>query len=178
MRSLVIPALLALALAACSGRDDASVQQAGSARSTVVQRAPLPALGPGDLVITTRGGQVDLALVRDRVLMRLSDSTMRDVRSDLDTRASTEKGFGGWIERTVKSGVSKVLEHQIEVPVADIRDVRYENGELRFDLRNKTRLDMRTIKVDDKPALESFAPADAERFVAAVHAAMRREGGR
>ena len=55
------------------------------------------------------------------------------------------------------------------VPVTEIEDVRYENGQIRFDTRGKNQIHMSGKDADGKTSA-ALSQADGERFVAAVKA--------
>jgi hypothetical protein len=123
--------------------------------------------------ITTTDQAVTMALVGDRVVVRLSDQALTRVRGKLaaDSGREPSGSLGGSIERMVKSAVEETLSRPVEYALDEIEDVRYEGGAIRFDFRGRRDRLVEQVKMDDRPLLESFAPADAQRFVAAVRAA-------
>jgi hypothetical protein len=165
-----------VALAACGRDRDTDVAQAGdpappATEPALTARRDTAVAADGDVLITSRGGEVELGLLGERVVMRLADAQLAKVRRDLDTAgAGAKRGLGGMIERTVKGSVQSMLAKQIEVPVNQVEDVRYEGGEIRFRLKHDPVVSFNSVKVNKQNALSSFAPADAERFVAAVRA--------
>ena len=142
-------------------------QQGEAAAAGVVSR---PALAKGDISIQNSDSSIELAIVGPNVVAGLSPKSLDKVRRETDTNSIKSTGFGASIERMVKKGVQTALSKQIEYPVRDIDDVRYEDGKLVFYWKNgkKGRL-LEHSEVDDKPVLESFPRADAERFVAVFH---------
>jgi len=194
-RLLPITALTAVAAlaAACSGSDYRVSGSPDYAATTVPDSALV--LGPGDLLIHNSDGTVDLALVHDTVWMKLSDSLLNSIQHDMDTSdAGTRSGFGASIAKMVKGTVGAALHTRIELPVADLDNVHYEDGALKFDYHDGAKPTMlilgkrKPVSFDDakfnvshskhdvkystnKPVLETFNAPDAERFVAAVRAA-------
>jgi hypothetical protein len=163
----------ALSLAACGDR-----------RSDV--RAPASAAPPADasgsdasgsfgdarMTITTTDGNVSMSLLDDAIAYHLSDKVLAKVRRDMDTSTAKDtSGIGGFIARTVKSAVGTALTTQMKIRLADIEDIRYEDGAIRMKLRGRDHFDPDDVKVDKRPLLESFAPDDARRFVDAVRRA-------
>ncbi|MEP6691612.1 MAG: hypothetical protein ABJD07_10670 [Gemmatimonadaceae bacterium] len=140
---------------------------------TPAAEAPDPA---GALKITTTDGGVDLVLAGDSVLyMRLSDKVMSQVRQGMDEKTPKDSGLGASIANMVTSSVAKGLASaRVSYPISGIDAARYENGAIAFTYRDKHKLSFEGFKSNHRPALESFAPADAERFVAAVNAATRK----
>ena len=131
-------------------------------------------LGPGDVKITNEDSSVDMAVVGQKIVVRLSDKTMDKVRRETDTTAVKDSGFGGSIERFVKKTVQSTLGQQFEYPMSDVRDARYENGAIVLDVNGKEPRLLANTKVGGKKLLESFRPEDARRFVAAVNAKKAR----
>lgn len=169
-------ALLALglvtALAACRGREHGGVFSDDFVRDTT----PLT-LGAGDVLITNRDSAMDLALVGDRVVLKFSDKTARQIRQDLDTtKVDTASRFGALIERSVKRGVGSMLDRRLEVPLADIDAASYDGERIRLVIRGRQHGSFDGIRVEgNRPVLETFRPEDARRFVDAVNA---RKAGR
>jgi len=166
-------ALLSLVVAAACGRGDhPRVDVAGSnvtLDTTAARAAADEPLGPGDVRVTSTDGAVILSLVGDSVRMQLSDSLRDKVKSELD---SSKDGFAGLITRSVSGIVSNAMGFVVRVPVRDIEDVRYEDGQIKLRSRGgKGNFSMGGDKDGkDGKGHASFSPADGERFVAAVKA--------
>jgi hypothetical protein len=178
MRRLV-PVVIAasvLAIAACGRKDNPDPNPSinpnpnpGRDQGNVGRRDSL-VLGPGDMLITNQDSSVDLALVGQRIVVRLSDKTMDKVRRETDTTALKDSGFGGSIERFVKKTVQSTLGQQFAYPLSDVRDARYENGTIVLDVNGKEPRLLANTQVGGKKLMESFRPEDAQKFVAAVNA--------
>lgn len=155
-----------LAVAAACGRDDDSDLNVSGGEP--VQ------LGEGDLRITSRGGEIDLMLLGDRIVVGLSDSVLAHVREETDTSQLESDGrLASSIEKLVKSTVQSALSKRVDYPLSDLEDVRYERGRIVFDYRDDARFTMiESTKNDDIPLLASFSEEDSRRFVAAVKARM------
>ena len=141
--------------------------------TNVVMNAPAPTtpLGPGDMRIVSTNGAVELVLQGDRVLAGMSAEKIAEVRAKLeDSRSKDTSGFGGMIAASVKRGVSEMIGAHASWPVSDIRDISYENGRLVLQTKSSGRAQL--FDKDEGNSRELFAPQDAERFVAAVHARM------
>ena len=161
---LALVAGLAVA-AACGGDDDSDLNVSGG--------EPVQ-LGEGDLRITSRGGEIDLMLLGDRIVVGLSDSVLAHVREETDTAQLESDGrLASSIEKLVKSTVHSALSKRVDYPLSDLEDVRYERGRIVFDYRDDARFTMiESTKNDDIPLLASFSEEDSRRFVAAVKARM------
>jgi hypothetical protein len=136
-----------------------------------ITRGDDPPLRAGDVRVTSTDGGLVLAVIGDTVRARLGYSVVRRVRREMEADASGDTaGFGGFVSRTVKGAVSGAMgaaaHFALRVPVAQVRDVRYEDGQLSF----------RTGK-DDRTSAR-FTPDDAERFMAAVRARQQQPARR
>jgi hypothetical protein len=169
MRPSVLAVLLVSA-AACGRGDHARGDVVAGSNVTVDTAAARAAadepLGPGDVRVTSTDGAVILALVGDSVRLQLSDSLRNKVKQDLD---SSKDGFAGMITRSVSGVVSSAMGFVVRVPVRDIEDVRYEDGQIKLRSRGgKGNFSMGGD--NDGKGHASFSQADGERFVAAVKA--------
>ena len=137
---------------------------------TGIARGGDPPLGPGDVRVTSTDGMLVLAVIGDTVRSRLGDAAVAKIKHDMAAETDTISGVGGVIARSVTGVVSGAMSHatqfSLRVPVRDVRDMTYANGELRF----------RTGKENSTGA--KFTAGDAERFMAAVRARQARPAGR
>lgn len=171
LRRLPLALLLAVA---CRGERGREADTAGTLRVTVDTIPVAQVAIPGETVgIVTEDGAVRMALAGDRVVVRLSDAVLAEVRREMaaDSARSGRDGLGGMIGGVVRSAVEGALSHAFEYPLADIEDVRYDGTRIDFDFRTRGPHLVEQTKVKDRPLLESFAPDDARRFVDAVRAA-------
>jgi len=172
-------ATLVLVLAVACGRGDnpnpnpdinADANAGATSQGTLKRSDSALVLGPGDVQIANEDSSVDMALVGQKIIVKLSDKTMAKVRQQTDTSNVQGSGLGASIEKMVKRTVASTLGQQFEYPLSDIRDARYENGAIELDVNGKEPRLLANTKVGGKKLMESFRPADAERFVAAVNA--------
>lgn len=161
MRSLLRLAafsLFAVTIACRMGGSDAEVSDAAIE------------LGPGDIRITSTNGGFDLMLVGEEIVAGLSDSVLEKVRNEIQAHESGD-GLGANIERFVKSTVEEALSKRVRYSVRDLRDVRYEDGRIRFEYRGGEKFDLlENTKTEDSHLLASFSEDDSRRFVDAVRA--------
>jgi hypothetical protein len=176
-RRLLGVALVAapLIVAGCRHRDDARKKEELADARAVHQDSIAP-LGPGDIRIFDADTSIELALIGQNVVGGLSQKTLNKVKRDMAKDSSDKgSGFGASIANIVKTSVSSALGTRITYPVADIQDVRVEDGKLNFYWKDGKRMHLfDNTKVNDKPVRESFSTADAEAFAAAFRA---RKGG-
>jgi hypothetical protein len=133
------------------------------------------ALAPGDMRIYSRDSALDVVLVGDRILAGLSPQTIAKVRAKIDaSKAGDSSGIGGMIASTVKSAVSQNIGVHVEHRLADLRDVVYRDGHLYIVFTDGTETEMlgnAKISSDgDTHQGVLVNEADAQRFIAAVHA--------
>jgi hypothetical protein len=130
------------------------------------------------LVIRTSDGTMKLGLVRDTVFMGLTDSVLAAARADMarDTQ-ETGSAFAGAVERYVKKKVSSALGTRLTYPLADLDSATYHKGAIKFAYRERRRMAFEDVSQNGHKALESFSPADAQRFVTTVNAALRGQRG-
>jgi hypothetical protein len=159
------PILLTLALlcGACSRHSD-DAPPSGAVRAEAV---------PDDIRIQTTNAELDLALAGDTISAGLTPRALARVRQETDTATVHTTGVGGSIERMVKSSVQSAVSSRVRFPVSAVKDVRYENGAIRFEWNERPTRLLDQTKVNNKPFLESFPPEDAQRFVDAVRAKIR-----
>lgn len=169
-----------------SGRTDRGGANVVVASDSTAQS---PAAGPnftegsdGSVSMTTRNGALVMSLRHDSIVVAFSDSIRRKVRSEVtastDKHDAAESAIGEVVRGVVKSAVTGALTEVFDkargFPVSTLRDVRYEDGAMRFDYLREPAWTFDSFKVDDEPLLEQFHPADAARFVGAVRAQLRR----
>ena len=150
---------------------------AGCEKHSSVERNNTPAAERNDqLAITTRDGNVVLALTdANTVAMRLSDSLRQYVDAEIArdfAKDSSDSRFGRWVQRKTADLVTKGLAFEFSIPVSEIEDARYEDGELRFEYRSNRKLKFNSFKKDSRSPLSDFSPEDAERFAEAVRKAV------
>ena len=164
---------LMLPAAAC-GRNDTPNRNADTsapaASGSLTRSDSALVLGPGDVKITNVDSSVDMALIGQKIVVKLSDKTLAKVHQQTDTMGIQGSGLGASIEKMVKRTVASTLNQQFEYPLSEIRDAKYENGEIELNVNGKEPRLLANTKVDGKKLMQSFHPDDARRFVAAVNA--------
>ena len=114
---------------------------------------------------------VSLLLTDDVVAFQLSDRAMRKVDRELErAREEDEDGFvlATVFKGAVLGGVRSLLDHSLECPLDELRDVRIRDGQLEFLDRDGRRV-FDGIREDGEPLLASFSDADQRAFVDAFH---------
>ena len=151
MRSLLAIAMAA-ALVGCGDRD-AGVDFSGEE------------LGPDIHSILSEEGVVKMGLTRNWVYFELSDSVRAEAQSELDADAGAGglKGFFGGIMRNV---VGRALDVRARYAVAEIRDIRWEDGRMRIEFEDPDRSLDENLQIGDEgeSVTQQFAEADVKAF--------------
>jgi len=137
-------------------------------------------LADADVRIHSVDGAITLAVLRDSVVMQLSDSVRAKVKQEMDSSmrsATSDGGVGAAIANVVGSAVSAAVNSAMSIavhaPASAVTDLRYENGRLHFKVKGDNININSSGKGNDKDGA-MFAEADARRFIEAVEKAKSR----
>jgi hypothetical protein len=181
VRLTVVSLQLATAtvLAACSfkaestsssDRDESvkvTVGVPGNATTAGSTEAPLAA---GDVRIKSTDGVLVLSLIGDTVRFQLSDSLRNSVADEIrkDGDSSGDKsGIAALVTKSVAGVVKTAMGFTVRAAAKDVQNLRYEDGHIRFDIRNST--SKVNVSGDDHKS-STFTEDDAKRFIDAVNA--------
>jgi hypothetical protein len=143
-----------------------------------LEQAP-DSLGAGDLRILNSDSTVELVLAGNRIWAGLSPEMVAKVRHDLDTSQTSDSGLGGSIAKIVKQSVAGAIDTHAVYRVADVRDVRYDSGQIVFDWKSGGHQTIfQNTRVNGERADKGFRREDAQRFIDAFHARQQELGGR
>jgi hypothetical protein len=136
------------------------------------------AIGPDEQIrILTTNRAAFLSLRDDHLVAGLSDSIRQLVSIEMKKKTETRAGVGAMIENAVRSGVEKLLEKEIAVPVSEIRDIDYRGNRIVIRYRHGEPpgvINLESIKSDgNRTLLQQFSEADARRLVEAVRVRIR-----
>ena len=116
-----------------------------------------------------------LVLTRDRVAVQLSDRTLHKLDREIASEKSGDED--GLIAQVIKSAVlgsvRALLDHSLECPIGDLRDVRYRDGRLILITEDGDRI-FEDLNIDDHEVLEGFSEHDAQAFVREFHRVKER----
>jgi hypothetical protein len=166
---VLLPALGAVTLlAACERDPDPVTIRSGD--------DAVGAFAGATVSITSTDGVMRLAVVGDSVVMALSDSLRQSVTDKMQTSEGDRSGLGKAIVGVVGAAVNKALGTAITVPATAVRELRYENGELRFELDgNHIQINARdSAGGKQKGSGGRFSEADALEFIEAVRSVQER----
>ena len=141
--------------------------------------APRQELRDAKIAIANRGGQLTLVLTRDAIAIQLSNKMLKEIRREIreDADESDDGALGTAIRVVVAGVVQSALRQSLEYDLQDVRDVSYQNGELRIVTVDGERL-FHKIEVDDAQFLEDLHEADAREFVREFHRLKSARGER
>jgi hypothetical protein len=162
----------------CSTDSGKAARDEAPAGGVTLSRSKVPAtddsLAAGDARIVTTDGSIDLALIGDSISSGLSPASIEKVRRETDTAAVDGTGFAAEMEKMVKGTVQGAIGTRASIPLSAVREVRYDGEKLVFEWNGAPPKVFVNAKVNGKPLLASFAPAEARRFAEAVNARKAR----
>jgi hypothetical protein len=162
-----------MVVVACGDSSNVRVTTRTSDKSnaTFAARDTARKLGPGDVLIANSDSSFELGLYGDSIITGFGARVLNEIRGKTDTAAVSGNGIAAGIEKMVKSTVADAMGHQVKYAVADVQDVRFEDGKLQFFWKDGSRMRLfENTTQDKKPVSQTFNPADAQRFVAAFKA--------
>jgi hypothetical protein len=129
-------------------------------------------LGPGDLRIYNRDSTVDIVLLGNNLLAGLSPKMQAKIKDEMEAKTAKDTtGFGGSIAQIVKKSVAGAIGTHASFPLSDIRDIRYDGGQLVFDWKDGTKHELfGNTNVNGQKVSNSFNQEDAQRLIDAVQA--------
>lgn len=164
--------VLVLALAACGGDAKVAVTMGNGETG--------PVLNEGDVQVTSTDGALILSVAGDSVFMQLSDSLRESVRSEVAQKTTPRsEGVGGAIEKLVGGAVGAAVKaamgFTVRVPADAIEHLRYEDGNLRFDVKGSNiHMSSKGGDTGNSDNGGAFLEEDATRFIQAVNDAQAR----
>ena len=95
------------------------------------------------------------------------------IKAEMASETKDQEGLGGTIARAVTGAVAQGLATTVSVPLADVRDVRYEDGRLVIEMVDGGESPFANAKTDDRPMLTQFDEAAGQRLAEAFDKATR-----
>ena len=123
------------------------------------------------LLVVTSSDAIELVLTDSTVSMRFSEKVRGEVQAEIAAEPEIQSpGLAGRFARFVTGAVEKFMNKSIEYPLADVTSAEYTGSALVFTYTHKQRPSFETINVGQNgknvPVLQTFAPEDAQAFVA------------
>lgn len=123
----------------------------------------------------TEDRAVALVLTGDIVAVQLSDRTFRELDREIAHEKSDEEDgvLAGAIKGAILGSVRALLDHSLECPVEDLRDVRYRDGRLILITEDGGRI-FEDLNINDHEVLAGFSEHDAQAFAREFRRAKQR----
>ena len=121
------------------------------------------------LRITNNEDEVDLVLTTDAVYMELSAQVLDEIHQELEKEREEKEDseFASGIKNMVLDGVEQMMQTKVEYDLDEIREIRWDGGEMIFEVEGSSYISFDAIEVDgDRPVLETFNRRDALEFIA------------
>jgi len=126
------------------------------------------------LLAITSADAIELVLTDSTVSMRFSEKVRGEVHAEIAAEPEIQSpGLAGRFARFVTGAVEKFINKTIEYPLADVTSAEYTGGALVFTYTHKQHPSFESINVGQNgqngknvPVLQTFAPEDAQAFVA------------
>jgi hypothetical protein len=172
-----VAAALAASVVVVACHHDRSDKEDEESHATFAPRDTTRTLGPGDVRIATDDSTLELALVGDSIVTGFGSKVVDKIREKTDTSDITGDGLSATIQRAVKGTVAKAMDHEIHYTIADISDVKFEDGGLRFYRTDGKKMSVfENSRVNGRKVSEAFRPEDAQRFITAFRARKASHG--
>jgi len=122
----------------------------------------------------TEDRAVALVLTRDLVAIQLSDRAFHKLDREIEREKDEDGGvIADAIKGAILGSVRALLDHSLECPIADLRDVRYRDGRLILITEDGDRI-FEDLNINDHEVLEGFSEHDALAFVREFRRAKER----
>ena len=116
-------------------------------------------------VMLTEDRGAEVLITRDVVAIQLSDRTLRRLDREIAREHDEDEGvIADAIKGAILGSVRALLDHSLECPIADLRDVRYRDGRLILITEDGNRI-FEDLNINDHEVLEGFSEHDALAFV-------------
>lgn len=119
-----------------------------------------------EYAMTTREGSVDLMLTDNSIVIQFSDRFLSDLDNEIRSEADVDEAsvLAEVLTSMISSGVNSLLNHALEIPLREIRNVYYKDGTLHIIDYDGEEI-FGELEIDDVYIMEDFTRRDARRFV-------------
>lgn len=170
MAGVVVLALGAM-LSGCGGDKSDDAEKGSVSVKFDKDHKEATAIGDDDVKITSTDGALVLAVVSDSVILQLSDSLRNSVADSIARNTQGKGNISAMIGSAVSAAVGTAMGFQVKVPAKDVENLRYEDGELKFDVKGGKVVMNSKSSGSSKSNGGRFSEADAQKFIDAVKAA-------
>ncbi|NBC64189.1 MAG: hypothetical protein GVY07_00830 [Bacteroidetes bacterium] len=117
-----------------------------------------------EFAMTTHEGSVDLMLTDKSIVIQFSDRFLSDLDNEIRSEADEASVLAEVLTSMISSGVNSLLNHALEIPLREIRQVYYKDGTLHIIDYDGEEI-FGELEVDDVYIMEDFTRRDALQFV-------------
>lgn len=125
-------------------------------------------IGPDLFSVLSTDGGVRMALTDDYVYLALSDSGREQALEGM-SEAREQEGAAGVIAGFVEQGVDRALGFRTLLPLDEIEELRWENGEMRMVFSDGQRT-LDDIIIGDEPVTRTFSEEAVREFAEELRA--------
>jgi hypothetical protein len=177
MRTVLITLMLAALLpAGAAFAHDHHVNIGSCEVREPLEWGPRHDLARARFAILTEDRAAALVLTRRVVAVQLSDRALRELDRDIE-REKGRDDEDGLLAQVIKSAVlgsvRALLDHSLECPLEDLREVRYRDGRLTLITEDGDHI-FEDLNINDHEVLDGFSEHDARAFVQEFHRARQR----
>lgn len=129
-----------------------------------------------EYAMTTNEGSVEMLLTNDAILMQFSDQFLDDLEDEIHDEEENydyeeASVLADVFKSMITSGVRKLLDHAITIPIHEIQEVYYDDGRI-YIINHDGEEIFGDLEIDDTDVMEDFSRRDARRFVSALERRM------
>lgn len=123
--------------------------------------------GDAEYYVTTQEKSVDLLLTNSEILLQFTDNYLDNIASEIKSENDLEDSthFAAVLRSALSSGIQKLLDRAISIPLNEIEEIYYENGRLVMINREGEEM-FEDTDIDGVKIMEDFSRRDAARFIA------------
>jgi hypothetical protein len=123
--------------------------------------------GDAEYYITTQEKSVDLLLTNSEILFQFTDDYLDKIATEIQSENDLEDSthFAAVLRSALSSGIQKLLDRAISIPLNEIGEIYYENSRLVMINRDGEEM-FEDTDIDGVNIMEDFSRRDATRFIA------------
>lgn len=126
------------------------------------------------LIITTKEGSVELLMTDEHVIIQFSETGLDRITEEIhksDTDIEEFTLIYDVFKSMLNSGLRTLLNHSLQIPISELKEVAYENGRLKMVTQNDTIL-FENVEIGGSYVIEDFSQDDALLFMSELEKRM------
>lgn len=121
-------------------------------------------LGPDRYSVVSDDEAIKMGLTDQHVYFAIADSVRAEAQAEMEREVGNRDGVAGMIGGVVQKAVGKAMSFRARYPVEEIRDIRWENGQMRIEFVDPDRSISDSFQSGDRPITEAFSEQDVQAF--------------